>query len=82
MSRKKGTMNAQEEIMFDCNEMAKGLTYFQLGGLSISQDNKWAAFGVDTGSRRHYTIQVKNLETNEIFPFKIENTYRRLCLGQ
>jgi len=73
-ARKKGTLDAKEEILFDCNEMAKEHSYFQLGGLNISEDNKWAAFGVDTVSRRQYTIQVKNLETNEILPFKIENT--------
>ncbi|RWX01513.1 S9 family peptidase [Flavobacterium cerinum] len=73
-SRKKGSLDAKEEILFDCNEMAKGHTYFQLGGLNISEDNNWAAFGVDTVSRRQYTIQVKNLVTNEILPLKIENT--------
>ncbi|MDV6168527.1 S9 family peptidase [Flavobacterium sp. DG1-102-2] len=73
-ARKKGTLDAKEEILFDCNEMAKGHSYFQLGGLNISEDNKWAAFGVDTVSRRQFTIQVKNLETNEVLPFKIENT--------
>jgi oligopeptidase B len=73
-SRKKGSMNAKEEILFDCNELAKGHSYFHLGGMNISEDNKWAAFGVDTVSRRQYTIQVKNLETNEILPLKIENT--------
>lgn len=73
-ARKKGSLEAKEEILFDCNEMAKGHSYFQLGGLNISEDNKWAAFGVDTVSRRQYTIQVKNLLTNEILPFKIENT--------
>ena len=73
-ARKKGSLDAKEEIMFDCNEMAKGHSYFQLGGLNISEDNKWVAFGVDTVSRRQYTIQVKNLQTNEILPFKIENT--------
>nr|WP_240339594.1 S9 family peptidase [Flavobacterium arcticum] len=73
-SRKKGNLDAKEEIMFDCNEMAKGHSYFQLGGLNVSEDNKWVAFGVDTVSRRQYTIQVKNLLTNEIQPVKIENT--------
>jgi oligopeptidase B len=73
-SRKKGSLSAKEEIMFDCNEMAKGHSYFNLGGLNVSEDNKWVAFGVDTVSRRKYTIQVKNLETNEILPLKIENT--------
>jgi len=73
-SRKKGTLQAKEEVLFDCNEMAKGHSYFQLSGLNISEDNKWAAFGIDTVSRRQYTIQVKNLVTGEILPLKIENT--------
>lgn len=73
-SRKKGSLNAKEEILFDCNEMAKGHAYFHLGGLNVSEDNKWAAFGIDTVSRRQYTIQIKNLVTNEVLPVKIENT--------
>lgn len=73
-SRKKGSLEAKEEIMFDCNEMAKEHSYFNLNGVSISEDNKWVSFGVDTVSRRQYTIQIKNLETNEILPLKIENT--------
>lgn len=73
-SRKKGSLDAKEEIMFDCNEMAKGQAYFNLSGINISEDNKYAAFGVDLVSRRQYTIQIKNLETGEILPVKIENT--------
>lgn len=73
-ARRKETMDAPEQILFDCNEMAVGHSYFNLSGLSISEDNKWASFGTDTVSRRQYTIQVKNLETNEILPLKIENT--------
>lgn len=73
-ARKKGNLEAPEEILFDCNEMAKGHSYFQMTGLSVSDDNQWLAFGVDTISRRQYTIQIKNLVTNEILPTKIENT--------
>ena len=73
-SRKKGSLDAKEEIMFDCNEMAKGHSYFNLSGINVSEDNKYAAFGVDLVSRRQYTIQIKNLETGEILPVKIENT--------
>jgi oligopeptidase B len=73
-SRKKGSLEAPEEIMFDCNEMAKGHAYFNLAGLSVSEDNVWASFGVDTVSRRQYTIQIKNLQTGELLPVKIENT--------
>ena len=73
-SRKKGSLEAKEEIMFDCNEMAKGHAYFNLSGINVSEDNKWVAFGVDLVSRRQYTIQIKNLETGEILPVKLENT--------
>jgi oligopeptidase B len=73
-ARKKGSLEANEEIMFDCNEMAKGQSYFNLSGISVSEDNKWVAFGVDLLSRRQYTIQIKNLETGEILPLRLENT--------
>ncbi|WP_438273007.1 S9 family peptidase [Zobellia galactanivorans] len=73
-SRKKGSLDASEEIMFDGNEMAKGHEYFSIGGIAISPNNKLAAFGVDTVSRRQYTIRIKNLETGEIYEDTIENT--------
>jgi len=41
--------------------------------LSVSPDNRFASFGVDTVGRRIYTIKIKNLETNEILPDVIEN---------
>ncbi|MDQ1165104.1 S9 family peptidase [Flavobacterium sp. SORGH_AS_0622] len=72
-ARKKGSLSAEEEILFNCNEMAKGHAYFKLGGLSISPDNKFASFGVDIVGRRIYIIQIKNLETGEILADKIEN---------
>ena len=71
-SRKKESLLANEEILFDCNKLAKGQPYFQLGGLSISPDNKLAVFSVDTVGRRIYDIQVKNLETGKILSDKIE----------
>lgn len=72
-TRKKESLKADEEILFDCNELAKGNAYFQLGGISISPNNKFASFGVDVKGRRIYTIQIKNLETGEILKDKIEN---------
>ena len=73
-SRKKGSLSANEEIMFNCNELAKGHKYFKLGGLSVSSDNQYIAFSVDTIGRRIYTVQIKNLVTGELFNDKIENT--------
>ena len=73
-TRKKGALTAEEEILFDCNKMAEGHDYFRLVGISVSPDNTKVAFGVDTVSRRQYTIQVKNLLSEEILKTKIDNT--------
>jgi oligopeptidase B len=73
-ARKKDSLTAAEEILFDCNKMAEGHSYFQLRGVNISPDNRYAAFGVDTLSRRKYTLQVKDLVTGDVLPFKINNT--------
>jgi oligopeptidase B len=71
-SRKKESLSAQEQILFDCNALAAGQSFFQLGGLSISPDNKLAVFSIDNVGRRIYTIQVKDLETGTILTDKIE----------
>ncbi|WP_456376790.1 S9 family peptidase [Lutibacter sp.] len=73
-TRKKETLEAKEQIMFDVNTLAEKHNYYKLSGLSISPDNKIVAFGVDTVSRRQFTLQFKNLETGKIYPEKIENT--------
>ncbi len=73
-TRKKDSLEAKEEIMFNANEMAEGHSYFHLAGINVSPDNKMAAFAIDTVSRRNYTIQIKNLETGAIYPQKIELT--------
>ena len=71
-SRKKESLSAKEEILFDCNKLSKGHSYFQLGGLSISPDNKLASFSVDVVGRRIYTIRIKNLETGKVLSDTIE----------
>ena len=73
-TRKKETLEAVEEILFDVNILAKDYKYYKLTGLSVSPNNKFVAFGIDTIGRRVYTLQFKNLETNQTFPEKIENT--------
>ncbi|MFD2517197.1 S9 family peptidase [Salinimicrobium flavum] len=73
-ARKKGKMEAEEEIMLNVNEMAEGHDYFSVAGLQVSPDNKLLAFGTDTLSRRVYHIKFKNLETGEILKDKLENT--------
>ncbi|MBT8321271.1 MAG: oligopeptidase B, partial [Eudoraea sp.] len=73
-TRRAGSLDAEEEIMFDCNALAADHEYFNLRGISVSPDNTFAAFGTDTISRRQYHIQVKNLKTGEVYADKIDNT--------
>ncbi|PKQ44099.1 S9 family peptidase [Confluentibacter flavum] len=72
--RKKDTLDAAEELLFDCNMMAEGLAYFNLGSISISPDNTLASFSTDILGRRQYTLRIKNLITEEIYPDEILNT--------
>ena len=65
-TRKHKTLDAEEEILLDVNELAKDLAYCQVSGLSVSPDNTKLAFGIDTLSRRIYTIKVKNLTTGKM----------------
>lgn len=64
--RKKGSLEAEEEIVLDENELAEGHEYFALGSYAVSPDNKLVAYGIDTVSRRKYTLYFKNLETGEV----------------
>ena len=70
-TRKHKTLDAPEEIMLDVNELAKDLTYCQVAGLSVSPDNTKLTFGIDTLSRRIYTIKVKDLTSGKMLEDEI-----------
>ena len=76
--RKKNIDNAEEEIILNLPEMAKGSSYFALGDKSISENNNLMAYSVDLLSRRDYTIHIKDLITGEILEDKIQNTTGRI----
>ncbi len=65
-TRHKDNMEAPENIMLDVNELAKPYSYYAVGSLSVSPDNKILMYAEDTLSRRIYTIKFKNLETGEM----------------
>ena len=73
-TRKKEKLSATEEILFDCNELAKDYDYFRLVGINVSPDNKKVVFGVDTLSRRKYTLMIKDLESGDLLNTQIKNT--------
>ena len=72
--RKHKTLNNDEEIILDVNILAEGYEYFAIGGMSVSPNNKWISYGVDTLSRRFYNIYFKNLVTGEVIEKTIPNT--------
>ncbi|MBN9298339.1 MAG: S9 family peptidase [Filimonas sp.] len=72
--RKKGSLDAAEEMLLDVDAMAKGHNYYSATGFNISPDNKLLAFGVDTLSRRIYNVYIKNLETGEIYKDEVPLT--------
>jgi oligopeptidase B len=72
--RKKGTLEATEEILLNVNEMAKGHSYYSIAGLSVSEDNNLLAYGEDSVSRRRYTVYVKDLTTGKLVGEPILNT--------
>jgi oligopeptidase B len=75
--RKKGTMEAEEQILLNVNEMAEGYDYYHVAGFTVSSDNNLIAFGVDTVSRRKYTLHFKDLRTGEVLTDEIPNTAGR-----
>lgn len=61
--RKQGTLDAEEEVMIDVNELAEPHPYYRVGSYDVSLDNRWLAFTVDTVGRRQYTVLLKDLAT-------------------
>ena len=73
-ARKKGSPEGEEEIMLDVNQMAAGHAYYMVRGVRVSENNRLVAFGVDTVSRRKYTIHFKDLTTGKLLEDNIPNT--------
>ncbi len=76
--RKHGSLDAREEILLDSNVLAEGQKYFRLGNFAVSPDHRLLAYSTDLEGDETYTIYVKNLETGELLPDRIANTYYTL----
>jgi oligopeptidase B len=72
--RKKGSLEAPEEILLNVNEMAKGHDYYSITGLSVSEDNTLLAYAEDSVSRRRYTVYVKDLRSGKLAETPVPNT--------
>ncbi|MBD3414930.1 MAG: prolyl oligopeptidase family serine peptidase [Candidatus Aminicenantes bacterium] len=76
-ARKKESLDAEEEIMLDVQDMAEGHSFYSVTGLSVSPNNQYLSYGVDTVSRRKYTIHIKDLTTGDILQDEIPTTTGR-----
>lgn len=73
-ARKKGALEAPEEILLNVNEMARGSSFYQVKFPSIRPDQKMIALAVDTKGRRFYTIYFKDLISGKIIGENIPDT--------
>ncbi|WP_111707994.1 S9 family peptidase [Lutibacter citreus] len=64
----------KEQVILNGPKLAKGISYFGIGNRTVSPNNKLLAYGVDTVSRRKYSIYFKNLETDKLLPDVLKNT--------
>jgi oligopeptidase B len=71
--RRKGSMQAAEQVMLDANAMAKGHEFFSVGATAVSPDGRLLAFTQDLVGRRQFTLRVKNLQTGALLPDQVDN---------
>jgi oligopeptidase B len=72
-ARKRGSLDAPEELLLDGNEMAKGTSFFQIGNTDVTRDGKLLAYALDTVGRRQWNLRVKDLATGKTLPDEIRN---------
>jgi oligopeptidase B len=70
--RKKGSLDAPEEIILDVNELAKGQKFMSLGGFAASDDGNLLAYITDNTGFRQYTLAMKDLRTGQVLADHIE----------
>jgi len=78
-ARRKGDMNAAEEILLDGNLRAEGHEFYRLGNLEISDDHRYAAIAEDTLSRRIHEIRILDTQTGEFLPEVLGNANASLA---
>jgi oligopeptidase B len=66
--RKKGSLEAVEQVMLDLNEMAKGQRFMSVGDLEVADDGNLLAYTTDNTGFREYTLHVRDLSTAKDFP--------------
>lgn len=77
--RKRGSLEAEEEVLLDGNVLAEGKEYFRLGNFAVSPGQELLAYSTENAGDETYTLVVKDLRTGELLPEQIPNTYYGLA---
>jgi oligopeptidase B len=64
--------NAGDQLLLDLNALAQGHSFLGLGSFEVSDDNHLLAYSTDTTGFRQYILQIKDLRTAELLPFRVE----------
>jgi len=72
--RKLGSLDAEEEVLLDVNELAKDKKYVVVRSITVSEDHNLLAYSVDYEGNEKYKIQLLDLRTREYLPDTIDNT--------
>jgi oligopeptidase B len=64
--RKKGSLDAPEEVLLDINEMAKGQRFMSVAAYEVSDDGNLLAYTTDNTGFRQYTLAIKDLRTGRV----------------
>jgi oligopeptidase B len=77
--RQKGSLDAPEEVLIDQNELAQGHDFFSIGVLQVSPNHQILAYSVDTTGSERYTLFFLDLNTRQLYPESIYDTYFSLA---
>lgn len=69
--RRRGSVDASDELVLDANALANGHDYFELGALEVSPDGWLLAYSTDTEGDERYTMHARDLRTDEDLPDEI-----------
>ncbi len=73
-ARKKGSVDAPEQITLDVNKLAEGQKFMNVGRYEVSDDGNLLAYSTDNVGYRQYIMHVKDLRTGEDLPDRAEKT--------
>jgi oligopeptidase B len=72
--RRRGSLDAPEEVLLDQNPLAADHAYFKLGVREVSPDHRLLAYSVDISGAEAFTLYVKDLTTGRLLAESIGNT--------